>query len=127
MLNLKERFRVLVFFRYCCIVNLFPVQVDLESWQIIPGTDTKWKRWASQASYGLFIAHSLYISLRLVYATLVLHDIPLHQMVIHAVYAGAAVYVLWWYILYYEHVEVNAGIRKLTLTRPAKTGNYNSN
>lgn len=123
MLNLRERHRVLEIFSYCCTMNPFQVQVDLQSWQISLENDTNWKRWASKVSYVLFIAHTIYKTFTLIYATLLLQDTPLHQTVIHGASAGIfLIYMLWWYVLYYKHSDVNAELWNLTFSRRRAAG-----
>ena len=117
MLSLKERQAVLKWFRRFCTVDLFPVQVDIKGWKVQPGCSTRARSWASKASYALYLAHSLYKVLSLVYTLLFLRGVPLHQMIIHGVMASAAVnYGLWYFILYVKYVDENAAVLRMTLT-----------
>ena len=125
MLTLKERQKILSFFRFAAIINLFPVRVDLENWEIRSGCRTKQMTWACRVSFSLFIAHSVYTGLSFVHAFSSARHTPLHQMIIHAECAAACVnYILWYYILYVKHSDVNYRLTKLTLTGSITGGTH---
>ena len=116
MLNSKERQKILTFFRFFSIINLFPVQVDLQKWDIRPVCGSSWKFLACMVSYSTFVAHSLYKILSFVHASRFFSSIPLHQMLLHVQYVGVSfTLALWYYLLYIKHGEVHAQVAKLTL------------
>ena len=116
MLNSKERQKILGWFRFFCIINLFPVRVDLQTGDIRSGCGSSWKFSACMVSYSVFAAHSVYKVLSLVHACRFFSTIPLHQMVLHVQYAAVAFNLPWWYyILYVKHAQVHAQVAKLTL------------
>ena len=117
MLTVRERQGVLTWFRRFCAVDVFPVQVDIQGWKVQPGSSTKARSWASKAWYALFVAHSLFKILNLLYTLLFLRGIPLHQLIIQGVLASAAAaIVLWYYILYVKYADENAALVRMTLT-----------
>ena len=117
MLTLKERKRVLSFFHYCSIICVFPVRVQVQSWDIRSGKETKWQLWLCRGSYGLFIAHASYKFIRLIHAIFFCPQVPLPQMMIHGDLAfGSLTAVYWYYLQYIDHADVNAGFVRMTLT-----------
>ena len=91
--------------------------MDVQSWDVRPGTDTKWKAWACSGSYVLFLAHTLYKVTSLIH-TLAFgrSDVPLHQLMIHShVVSGATMVAYWYYLLYIRHAHVNAAFARITL------------
>ena len=116
MLTLKERHEVLKWYRHFSTINVFPMQVEVNGWKVWPGTTTKLRSWVSKAWYVLYVAHSLCKVLSLLCTLLFVRGIPLHQMIIHGVMAGAtAVYGFWYYILYVKYPDVNAALIRMTL------------
>ena len=118
MLSPQERYNILRFLRFFCIIIPFPAQLSLKTWQIgHPGGCTKRKAWASKASYLLLILHVVYINLTLIHALFVLRTVPLYQLILHAVFASStALYVFWYYILYVRHANATGEFRSLTLS-----------
>ena len=117
MLSLTKRHTVLRFFRFVCILNLFPVRVDLERREIRAGCGSKCKTLASMLSLSLFLAHSLYKCLSFIHCCLFMPSAPLYQVIIHADYAGISVtFVCWYYILHIMDGRLNCQVAELTLT-----------
>ena len=100
MLSMKEREKILAFCRSVSIINLFPVRVDLHTWEIRSGGGSKWIARACRLSFALFVAHSVYTCLSFVHAIIYSRDIPLHQMIIHAECAAACVNYIYCGIIY---------------------------
>ena len=117
MLNIKERHHVLVFFRYFTIAGAFPLHVDVDSWEIQPGPKSSWKTLASRITFGIFLAHTLYKNWSLASALVSGRDIPLYQMVIHLILAGAAAMLsYWYYVLHIQYSGTYAAFVRTTLT-----------
>lgn len=108
MLNKKERRQVLLFLNYCTTFCLLPVQVDVQSWNVRPGTDTKWRARVCNGSYALFIAHASFKAISLLYVLYFCSHVPLHQLLIHGQVAWAGVmFGYWYFLLYIEQADVN--------------------
>ena len=123
MLTAKERHQILILLGHFSRVNLFPIQVDAQSWEIGAGCKSKLKSWACGVAYALFIAHSLYKTVGLLYVFLFLRGIPLHQNIIHGVMAGGSVtFMLWQYFLYWKNAGVTALFVKISLSGVASNG-----
>ena len=123
MLSLKERSNVLEFLQFFCICNPLPVQVDTRICQVHSGAGTKLKAMVCKASYLLFIAHTIYNNVTLIHAIFVIRNVPLYQVILHAVFAFASMlYVYWYYILYVSHADVTAEFRSLTLSMRVAAG-----
>ena len=117
MLSLTERHRVLRFFRFICILNFFPLRVDLERLEIRAGCGSKCETLASMLSFSFFLAHSLYKFLSFIHCCLFLRSTPLYQVMIHADYAGVAVtFICWYYILHIMDGRLHCQVAELTLT-----------
>ena len=117
MLTSKERQNVLKFLLFVTTINPFPAQLNKETAEIRVDSSTKRKAWTCKVSYLLFILHSTYNNLTLMHAVWVLQNVPLYEIVVHAVFAFASLlYVYWYYILYIKQADVTAGFRSLTLT-----------
>ena len=115
MLTTEERYCILSNFRQVCAFNLFPTEVDPESWNVHPAKDKKWKLWSCKVLYVVFIAHALYKALKLVTILLFVSGVPLHQLIIHAVEASAGIMLVFWqYWLHYEHADLNGMYMKRT-------------
>ena len=126
MLTKKERHGVLKDFKRACDTCLFPTEVHPESWEVRPRRDKECKMWICKLSYALFIAHALYKMFRLAHTILFLRDVPLHQVIIHAVLAVAGImYIFWYYWLHYKYANVNSAYVRITLTGNATGGNAN--
>ena len=117
MLRYKQQSRKVVsIFRFVCLINLFPVRIELNCWETMPGTDARWMSWSCQVSHGLYIAHSVYKCLSLAYYSLLLRTYPIHQMVFHAGFlAGPLIHVLWYFTLHISQADADARITTLTL------------
>ena len=103
---------------YCSIVNLLPVQVDAQAWDLRPGADTRVKLWVSYVSYGLFLCHALYKNLLLAYTLIFLRsEIPLHQLLIHADLAAFSLMIcFYYYVIHLACPGLNASLMRMTLT-----------
>ena len=116
MLNKLERYNVLVHTKRLYAVSLFPCQVDLNGWEIVPGAATSWKEWASKFVTLLHLAHCGYKIGSLVLGLSTPEKLPLHQAMLHSGLAGASVvYTFWYYLLHVKHTETNAGFVGITL------------
>ena len=123
MLTLKERHRVLEFLHFFSILRILPIKVDLYTWELRAGKNTWWNAWICRLSYAMFLAHTLYKVLSLVYALFFPHGIFLHHIMIHGAMAATAVMVSYnYYALYIKHAEVNAGFVRMTLTGNITSG-----
>ena len=126
MLSLQERYGVLKFFRFFCIWSLFPVQVDPKTRKISTATYSKRKAGICKASFVLYVLHSLYTILMLIYAIFDSERIPLHQIIIHGVLATASAnYGYCYYVQYIRHADVTVGFRNLTLALTMAQGTEN--
>ena len=114
MLNKRERYKVLKFFRICSNLGPFPIQVDLETWEVKPASTVK--RCVCFVSYVLFVLHGLYKSGSLVYTYLFVPDAQLHQLIIHAnLVMTSTMVAFWYYILYVKSPGLLAAYVKMTL------------
>ena len=118
MLNTKERHQVLRNLQYSYAFNLCPTQVDSDTWTLRPGAGSKRRAWVCYSYYGLFLAHICYKILALVYSLLVLRaNIPLHQMLIHAILAAVSLEIAFFYqVLHLKYAHENATFVRMTLT-----------
>ena len=117
MLNEKERRKVLSCLSYFCYLGLLPLRVDVDSWQILPGLTSAWKKLASALYFATFVAHSGYQNLSLMYALMFRQDTPLHHMIIHMTLAvGSAMVAFWYYVIYILYPEISAALTRMTLT-----------
>ena len=91
MLTLKERRRVLTYLRFFTTFYLLPVTVHLHTVEPRVVTGTSRNTWICRVSYAIFLAHTLYKVLSLVYALFFSQGILLHQIMVHGVVAAAAV------------------------------------
>ena len=116
MLNTKQRRRVLVFFRYCTNFCLLPVRVDVQSWNVRPGTYTKRRARACNGSYALLIAHASYKAISLLHALSFCSNVPLHQLLFHGQVAwGGVIFSYWYFLQYVEHADLSAAFAEMTL------------
>ena len=117
MLTRADRYRILTSLRLVCNLNPFPLEVNLQSCNVISGRDRKWKVWLCKVTYALFIIHACYKVFRLAKVLLFLPTTPLHQVIIHGVLAAAGVIVgFWHYWLYYKCADVMAAYARITLS-----------
>ena len=111
MLNTAERFEVLRMIRFWCKVGLFPIKVNLATWELLPVR----AKWRCHFWFFLLALHALYKLVGLAYWLKV--GIPLHQAVVHAVLAIAApVYSYWYYVLYIKYPHLFGVYLNMTLT-----------
>ena len=123
MLTLEERHEVLAFLRLSSIFCTLPIRVDVESWNVSAGTDSRWKSWICTGSYVLFAAHALLKVFRAFYTLFYCTGTPLHQIMLHFdVVLAATAFVYWYYLLYVKYPNVNAGLTKITLAGAIATG-----
>ena len=115
---MKERRRILAFYRCCSIYCHLPILVDVESWDVRAGCDTKWKGWLCMGSCILFVAHTIYQALSLLHILFFSKGgAPLHQIMFHFVVACSAGTIAYWRcLLYIKCANVNAGFVQTTLT-----------
>ena len=108
MLTLAERHQLVIFISYVFRICLFPAKIDAKEWEFYPGFTSKLNERACNASYALFIAHTLYKILRLVSGFLFFRNAEgLHQLIIHlAVVACGAMIVYWYYVLFIKYPDV---------------------
>ena len=117
MLNQAERYRVLRFLRFFCIVGFLPVEVDLNSWEIHPCVRPWWKQLLCRISYVSYCLHGVYEVLSLLHVLMLSRGTPMYQIVIHMIIASVtAVFSFVYYLLYIKYTEVNAVVFRMTLT-----------
>lgn len=95
MLNKRERYGFVKVFRICCVVLLFPVEVDLKSWQLKKSSALR--RCICLVAYSFFLLHTLYKIGSLVHTFFFEPTVQLHQLLIHVVVAIASVMCAFWY------------------------------
>lgn len=124
MLTTKERHRVLLFLHSCSIFCLIPMRVYVSSWDVLPATDTRRKEWACKGAYVLFLTHTLYKVTSLLYALFFCHHVPVHQLLIHGVFASAVFMIgYWYYQLFIADAYAYAGFVTMTLKGNITGGN----
>ena len=119
MLTLGNRQRVLQIIRVCSNLNLFPTQVDLQTWTLVSASYTeKWKAIVSKLPYPLLVLGSIYKTLSLLYTLLFfLKDTRFYKLLIHAELAGSQWLVtFWYYILQIRYPAEYGQYVKMTLT-----------
>ena len=118
MLAVKERQKILIFLRYFSAINLFPIQVDVKGWSILPGYGKAPKAWACKICCAIFAGHAMYKALSSIHVFLFSPaGIPLHQMVIHGeIAAVSGTFIHWYYVIYVECADEFATFLKMTLT-----------
>ena len=117
MLNFKERHRILLSLHYSHQLSLYPARIDTKTWKLHARSVSKWKARLCRLNYGSFLAHVLYKSLALVYSLLVLTGIPLHQILIHAVFVVFGLMIGYFHlVLHFQNGQENALFVRMTLT-----------
>ena len=115
MLSLTERFEIIKFLHFFAKWSLFPVQVDIELWEL--RALTRWRTLTCFISYGLFVANTGYKFVRLLYVLLFLRNTPLHQVMIHGiVVVGFLIVTFWYYVIFVKHADVHAKLFSMTMT-----------
>ena len=99
MLNRAERYRTLKSYRILSIVGFQLVEVDLTNSKLT--ASTKRKRWICFLFLGILVFQMLYKNGSLAYAYLFDPNVQLHQLVVHAVLAMAAVMTIYFYAVVY--------------------------
>ena len=116
MLSFKERKRILQLLSFFTTVTPLPIEVNARAAKATPGAESKWKAWACKIAHSLFLLNSLYKNFMLIYSVFILRDVPLYQIMIHAILASAcAIFSYWYYVECIEHADVTAGFRNLTV------------
>ena len=125
MLTVRQRQRVLEIIQFCSSVNLFPTQVELQTWTLVrASSDAKWKARASKLPCLLLVLGSVYKVLSLLYTLFFLRDAPFRQLMIHAEQAGVQWLVtFWYYILQVRCPAEYSQYVKITLTGNISRGN----
>ena len=114
MLNKKERHEVLRWFRISCKVGYHPIEVNLANGQLEMPSARKQK--VCLVFYIIFVLHVLHKIVSLAYAFFIATNVPLHQLVLHAVYASAlAVFAFWDYVSYRWDPSLFAAYAKITI------------
>ena len=123
MLNEKERHRVVAFLRFFCTVAILPLDVDVDTWKLTSGARSARKKLSCGVSFGMFLAHTLYLNVSLVHVIAFMPDAPVHHMIIHMILAGGSVMMsFWYYVLFIQHPGVTASFISMTLTATAAGG-----
>ena len=116
MLDQSERYRVLKSLRHFCTAGFLPLDVDLNSWEIQPCIQPRWKRLLCQISFAIYCSHTVCTSLRLLHVLIFLPDTPMYQIVIHMILASAyAATSFIYYLLFIKDPKINAAVFGMTL------------
>ena len=117
MLTFKERAQVVKVLHYLCNLNVWPLRVDTQRWELRPGAETLWRTLACSVSYGLFLANTGYKVGSFLYVLFFLQDTPLHQIMIHGNVAVSFLMVtFWYYVLFIKNAGIHAKVFGMTLT-----------
>ena len=124
MLTLSQRQKVLAFWRYFNKFSLFPMSIEPDRWTLHPGAPTRWQACVCTASFALFFAHNLYIVLSFFHALYYSNGAPVHELIIHGLFACDAVMLSFWaYTLYIRGGHETAEFVRITLTAKFAAGN----
>ena len=117
MLDQAERFRLLRYLRLFCTIGFLPLEVDVNTCEIHPCFQPRWKRRLCQVSFTICCSHQVCTILRLLNVLMFARGTPMYQIVIHIILTSIyAVISLMYYLSYVKEPDINAAVFRMTLT-----------